>query len=139
MPTTLTAPPLTDAQLAQYRHDGYLVVRDLLTPAEVDAYLGHMSKPRPAAGHLELHSNPADPQSKYLAHHPRITAIARQISQGPLRIVQTMALDKVPSGGIGIALHQDTHYLPSEPNTLMACWLAMTDTDADNGGFCVAP
>src|SRR5262249_547876 len=42
-------------------------------------------------------------------------------------------------GGKGIALHQDCHYLPNEPNTLMACWLALTDTDAENGGLCVVP
>ncbi len=42
-------------------------------------------------------------------------------------------------GGTGIALHQDTHYLRNEPNTLMACWIALSDTDPDNGGLCVVP
>ncbi len=54
-------------------------------------------------------------------------------------IVQTMLLSKAPAGGRGIALHQDTHYLPNDPNTLMACWVALTDTDGDNGGLCVVP
>jgi len=56
-----------------------------------------------------------------------------------VRVVQTMLLNKPPQGGKGIALHQDSHYLPNEPNTLMACWLAFTDTDPDNGGLCVVP
>ena len=55
-------------------------------------------------------------------------------------IVQTMLLEKHPGEEAkGTALHQDTHYLPNEPNTLMACWLAMSDTDATNGGLCVVP
>ena len=55
-------------------------------------------------------------------------------------IVQTMYLEKYPAEAArGTALHQDTHYLPTEPNTLMACWLAMSDTDEENGGLCVLP
>ena len=50
-----------------------------------------------------------------------------------------MLLSERPRGGQEIALHQDSHYLPNEPNTLMACWLALTDTDPDNGGLCVVP
>jgi ectoine hydroxylase-related dioxygenase (phytanoyl-CoA dioxygenase family) len=51
-----------------------------------------------------------------------------------------MYLEKYPAEEArGTALHQDTHYLPTEPNTLMACWLAMSDTDEENGGLCVLP
>ena len=59
-------------------------------------------------------------------------------------IVQTMYLEKQPArggevGGAGVALHQDLHYLPCEPETLMACWIALSDADAENGGLCVVP
>ena len=66
--------------------------------------------------------------------------MAAQLLGGDPRIVQTMYLPK--KGGEeapGIALHQDSHYLLTEPNTLMACWLAMNDTGAENGGLCVVP
>lgn len=42
-------------------------------------------------------------------------------------------------GGTGVALHQGTHYIQNEPNTLMACWLAFSDTGPENGGLCVVP
>ncbi|MCY4376162.1 MAG: phytanoyl-CoA dioxygenase family protein [Spirochaetaceae bacterium] len=29
--------------------------------------------------------------------------------------------------------------LPTEPETLMACWVALSDTDPGNGGLCVVP
>lgn len=125
---------LTDEQINQYRQDGYLVVPNLLTEDEMEAFLNHRPEPfTPLQGHR------TDPQYRHLATHPRITAGAQQLVGGPLKIVQTMFLDKPSKGGIGIALHQDSHYLPNEPNTLMACWLALTDTDPDNGGLCIVP
>jgi ectoine hydroxylase-related dioxygenase (phytanoyl-CoA dioxygenase family) len=130
---------LTDSQLAQYHREGYLIVHGLLTDAEIAAYVEHQAKPKPVGWKLGLRSHTADPQLKYLAHHPRITTMVRQLLGGLPRIVQTMALDKAAAGGTGIALHQDSQYLPTEPNTLMACWLAITDTDEANGGLCVVP
>lgn len=137
MPTALDS-PLSDQQVRRYQDEGYLVVPDLLTSQEIDAFLEHERQLKEDAWSLGLRLHTADPQYKYLATHPRIVAIVRQLLGGRPRIVQTMFLKKAPSGK-GIALHQDTHYLPSEPNTLMACWLAMSDTDAANGGLCVVP
>src|SRR5579864_9393494 len=71
--------------------------------------------------------------------HPNIAGRVMQLLDGRLRIVQTMYLDKAAKGGAGIAMHQDSLYLPNEPHTLTACWLALTDTDGDNGGLCVVP
>jgi len=128
---------LDSAQLARYAHDGYLVVEDLLTPAEVDAFVDY-AKPGVAAK-FGLQGHRGDPQWRYLANHPRVAGTAQQMLGGPARIVQTMYMNKPPAGGKGIALHQDTHYLPSEPNTLMACWVALSDTGDFNGGLCVVP
>ena len=54
-------------------------------------------------------------------------------------VVQTMYMAKAVEGGTGVALHQDTHYIRNEPNTLMACWIAMDDAGPENGGLCVVP
>ena len=128
---------LTPEEINSYRTDGYLVVPDLLTDDEVEAYLAHENESSPA-NQCGLRGHTQDPQYRYLATHPKIAGIASQLLESPLRVVQTMYLGK-PSGGKGIALHQDSHYLPNEPNTLMACWVAMTDTDGENGGLCVVP
>lgn len=136
----MTAPmTLTPGQIDQFNRDGFVVVHNLFTPAEVDAYVAHQSKPRPKEWNLGLQSHKADPMIKGMANHPNIVSITRQLVGGRPRIVQTMSLDKAPAGGKGIPLHQDTHYLPCEPNTLMACWIAVSDTDGNNGGFCVVP
>ena len=134
---------LTPEQIEQFRRDGYLQVENLLTEAEVDAFVEHESKPIPPDQRRGLLNHTVDEQWNYLATHPNIAGVARQLLEGPPRIVQTMYMAKAPTGpeeetgGAGVAWHQDTHYLPNEPNTLMACWIAMSDTDPDNGGLCV--
>jgi phytanoyl-CoA hydroxylase len=124
---------LNEEQVARYRADGYLVVESLLDDMEMDAFLAHTP-----TGPASLFRHYEDDQYRFLATHPKVTAGARQLLGGTPCVVQTMFLDK-PAGGRGIALHQDSYYLPNEPNTLMACWLALTDTGPENGGLCVVP
>jgi ectoine hydroxylase-related dioxygenase (phytanoyl-CoA dioxygenase family) len=133
-----TSTLLTPEQIERFRTDGYLVVPDLLTEAEIRAFLDHEAS-RDHTTPYGLHGHLMDPQFRYLATHPRVAGAAAQLLEGRVSIVQTMLLAKPPEGGKGIALHQDSHYLPNSPNTLMACWLALTDTDRSNGGLCVIP
>lgn len=136
----MSANPLTPEQVAHYERDGYLVVEGLLTEGEVAAFLAEEAKGKPDAWKaLALRRYTVDPQWRYVATHPKISAMVRQLLGGHPRIVQTMYMAKSPEGGTGIALHQDTHYIRNEPNTLMACWIALNDTDAGNGGLCVVP
>jgi len=131
--------PLTPEQVLRYHADGYLVVPDLLTQSEVDEFLEYESKPKPPEHQRGLQTHTVSPAWSNLAAHPRIVAITQLLLQGEPMIVQTMYMNKAPGGDVGIALHQDTHYITSEPNTLMACWLALSDTGAENGGLCVVP
>lgn len=135
---TQTPQPLSAEQIEAYRRDGFIVVEELLTGEEVAAFLRHLER-QEAVGAYGLHGHLRDPHYRYLATHPRVAGTASQIVGGRVRVVQTMLLNKPPQGGRGIAMHQDSHYLPNEPNTLMACWLALTDTDPANGGLCVVP
>ena len=131
---------LTQDEIAQYERDGYLVVPDLLSADEIDSFLAAQAKEAPEDWKaLGLRRYTADPQWRHLAMHSKISGIVNQLMQGQPRIVQTMYMNKSPEGGTGVALHQDTHYIRNEPNTLMACWLALSDTDKDNGGLCVVP
>ena len=53
-------------------------------------------------------------------------------------IVQTMVYFK-PPGSRGQALHQDNRYLQVHPGTCAAVWLALEDTDVENGCLRVVP
>jgi len=130
---------LTPQQIADYHRQGYLLVENLLTAEEIDAFTSHIADwDDPRYGGLHNHQN--DDRWHYLATHPNIAGVAAHILSGMPRVVQTMYMPKKAAGGkVGIAFHQDTHYLLTEPNTLMACWIAMSDTDESNGGLCVVP
>jgi ectoine hydroxylase-related dioxygenase (phytanoyl-CoA dioxygenase family) len=130
---------LTPEQIDSYNQAGYIQIPDLLSPQEIDTFLDHEAKPKsPEVRELGLRKHTADDHWNRLASHPRIVSVVNQLLNGAPRIVQTMYMAKQPEGGTGIALHQDAHYIRNEPNTLMACWIALSDTDRDNGGLCVA-
>lgn len=130
---------LTSAEIGRYREEGFVVVPGLLSPGDVDAFVTYEAAQDPACrDRLDNHRN--DTRWRGVATNPSIARGARQILSAEPMIVQTMYLEKYPAAeGKGTALHQDCHYLPNEPNTLMACWLAMSDTDGENGGLCVVP
>ena len=130
---------LPTLQRDQYHAQGFLVVPSLLTKEEVDAFVTYEATQDPECrDHLDNHKK--DGHWWGIAAHPNVAGIARQILGAEPMIVQTMYMEKYPAAeGKGTALHQDSHYLPNEPNTLMACWLAMSDTDGENGGLCVMP
>ena len=129
---------LAPTQIEEYHNEGYLIIENLLTAEEVDAFVNYEAT-QVDCGPRGLQNHCNDSQWAQLAHHPNIVGVVRQLLDGPPEIVQTMYMNKAPKGGTGIALHQDTHYIRNEPNSLMACWLAMNDTDPDNGGLCVLP
>jgi len=135
----MPAGQLTQEELQKYKTDGFLLVPGLLSPAEVDAFVQYeASQPSEWRGHLDNHAR--DEAWRRVATHPNMVGIARQILGARPWIVQTMYLEKhAGEAAKGTALHQDSHYLPTEPNTLMACWIAMSDTDLENGGLCVLP
>jgi phytanoyl-CoA hydroxylase len=139
-PTTLS-----EEQVAQYEREGYLIVPDLLSDDEIDTFVAYEQQPKPEGWIENLRHHVDDPHWRHIAMHPNVVSIARQLLGGSTpRIVQTMYMERKPAGDSeigskGIALHQDLHYLPTEPPTLMACWIAMNDTDAGNGGLCVVP
>lgn len=130
---------LSPEELRAYQEQGFVVVPGLLSPAEVERFVAYdAAQDKEARNHLDNHKR--DAEWKRIATHPNIAGIARQILGTTPLIVQTMYLEKhAGEEAKGTAPHQDTHYLPNEPNTLMACWLAMSDTDEENGGLCVAP
>jgi ectoine hydroxylase-related dioxygenase (phytanoyl-CoA dioxygenase family) len=130
---------LSADQLAQYRDQGFLVVSGLLTPEEAEEFVAYEARQdKEWRTHLDNHTR--DGQWRRVATHPNVAGVAEQILGVAPRIVQTMYLEKHPGEEAkGTAMHQDAHYLPVEPNTLMACWLAMSDTDGANGGLCVVP
>ncbi|MBT3345544.1 MAG: hypothetical protein HN404_21275, partial [Gemmatimonadetes bacterium] len=129
---------LSDAQLRHFTEHGYVVVPDLLPVEDVEAFLARdreFGEARPAG----LQNHQTHESYTAIARHASVVGKIRQLVGGAPRVVQTMYMAKPPEGGTGVALHQDTHYIRNEPNTLTACWMAFSQTGPDNGGLVVAP
>jgi ectoine hydroxylase-related dioxygenase (phytanoyl-CoA dioxygenase family) len=130
---------LSADQIEQFERQGYLIVNGILTDREVEEFLADQAEVSPHAG-LGLRRHTADPGWAHICAHPNVAGTAAQLCGGKPCVVQSMYLPKPGNEAAkGIALHQDAHYLPNDPSTLMACWIAMSDTAADNGGLCVVP
>jgi len=135
---------LTREQIAAYRRNGFIIVPDLLSGEEIDRFVEYEAGAKPDDWKQNLRHHVDDEFWRSLATNPNVVGAVEQLIGGDPRIVQTMYMEKRPSddadvGGQGVALHQDFHYLPCEPNTLIACWIAMSDTDSENGGLVVVP
>jgi phytanoyl-CoA hydroxylase len=148
-------PTNTPDLAAQYRRDGYVVVRQLIAPATVREMVDHfmdMNAKRAAPSVMGGDKqNPNDPLNKFprpINMHPwdkkseawsRIPAVLdvvkRLIGDEPV-LNQTMLYYK-PPGARGQAFHQDQQYITIEP--LIGVWFALDDADRANGQMTVFP
>ena len=135
---------LSEPEIQKFNDEGFIVVEGLLEAGFVDQFVDYESQPKPEGWRECLRNHVDDDMWKQVSNNENVTTIIRQLVGATPQIVQTMYMEKPPAfgdevGGAGVALHQDLHYLPTEPEQLIACWIAMTDTDAENGGLCVVP
>jgi hypothetical protein len=154
---TAGTPRLSEADLRQYREDGFAVVRGLFTQDEVDRLCAEFealhAAGRPVPGHYEPRPGTGDPLDVYprVMHPHEIVPLARRVLLDTrLRDVLEQLLDEEalaaqsmfyfkPPGARGQALHQDNFYLRVEPGTCVAAWLACDEIDRENGGLEVVP
>jgi phytanoyl-CoA hydroxylase len=153
--------PEADSLAEQFARDGYVMVRGMFSPAEVEEIRQTFAKihEEGVPGHYDRHvahdgvENPNDPLYQYprvmMPHrynetarrymlHPKVRAcLSTFFGQEPVG-TQSMFYFK-PPGARGQALHQDQFYLLVEPGTCIAAWTAIDDCDADNGGMMVVP
>jgi phytanoyl-CoA hydroxylase len=158
---------LTEQQIRHYREKGYLVVEDLIGPEDCRRLIDHArevlegrAKTRGdiwveeeavaqglvteanrfeylfKIGH-QMHHTPG-PFQQY-AILPRLVEMLTQLVGPDVKCVQSMFIDKPPGTGTGQPYHQDAWYLKTDPDTLMALWLACEDADQENGCLYVVP
>ncbi|MBV9848352.1 MAG: phytanoyl-CoA dioxygenase family protein [Armatimonadetes bacterium] len=158
---------LTDAQVAEFERDGFLVLRQLFSPAEIGEIRNTFMAQNadgPVPGLSEIRHpdrdgyTPDDPLSFYPRmmnphSHPelpvgplavrfmldsRLHPVLRALFGEEPVAVQSMFYFKPPKAR-GQELHQDNFYLRVKPGTCMAAWVAVDDADAENGGMKVVP
>ncbi|PTY04083.1 phytanoyl-CoA dioxygenase [Verrucomicrobia bacterium LW23] len=141
---------------ADYDREGYVVVRGMYSPEEVEelkAEFERIHDELPEKAHDDGIRNPDDPLYKYprIVHphrysniarkhmiHPRVREVLHALFGEEPVATQTMYYFK-PPGARGQALHQDNLYLLVQPGTCMAAWTAIDRVDRENGGMMVVP
>jgi phytanoyl-CoA hydroxylase len=158
--------PLSDAQLAAYRENGYVAVEGLVTATELHALRERLREythggrptggievqvePRVARGELAV-GHPGDGIRKLtglvehddlfraLALHARIVEIIQQILGPDLKLFRNALLLKPPAVGSQKGMHQDSPYWPIAPMDLCSCWFTLDDATPENGCMEVLP
>lgn len=160
------ATPLTPEQLAAYERDGFLLVEELVSPAELEGLrerlweythggrpLGGLRvqiEPRVERGELAV-AHPGDGIRKIdflvqeddrfraLGLNERIVAVVAQILGPDIKLFRNSLLLKPPAVGSAKGWHQDSPYWPIEPMALCSCWFPLDDATLENGCMVVIP
>ena len=153
-------------ELEQYNRDGYVVVKDLVDAAELEALRNRLREythggrppggiqvqvePRIERGELSV-THPGDGIRKLsdvaqhdelfrkLALNDNIVGIVEQLIGSDLKLFRNAVLLKPPRVGSAKGAHQDSPYWPIEPMALCSCWFAFDDADETNGCMGVIP
>jgi hypothetical protein len=145
--------------LRSFADDGYIVVRQMFTPAEIEALRDRFMdlhaagpipglfepKPQDADGYDPLREYPrmmhphlVDELAWRTLTEPRVRTVIDALLGEPALAAQSMFYFK-PPGARGQAAHQDNFYLKVQPGTCIAAWIACDEIDRDNGGLEVVP
>ncbi len=140
-----------------FREQGYVVARSLFSADETAALRDHLSRVRhdgpredDDAGFDTQSTDPLlrwprllqvhrwDATSRAWLLDPRVTGRARALLDTTPLAVQCMVYFK-PPGSRGQALHQDQYFIRARPGTCLAAWMALDDTDDENGCIRIVP
>jgi phytanoyl-CoA hydroxylase len=70
---------------------------------------------------------------------PALLELAAQLLGPDVRFWWDQGINKAPGAGSAIAWHQDNGYTPGRIPEYLTCWLALDDSDLENGGLMVIP
>jgi hypothetical protein len=167
MPYEPIVKPRTDRYLVsveqyiQYHRDGYIIVRDLISPQDIqmlydwatDLFYGRILvnglEPAPENATLDqlldriarnrihqLHrSQPAAERGLLL---PRVLDVIEALIGPDVAALQSMVFFNPPNRG-GQGWHQDAYYIKTYPDSLIGAWIALEDADEENGCLWVVP
>ena len=158
--STHTYPTIGEAEAEFFRENGYLVVHNALSPAEVEELrsdavricrgdAGEVRGVTPALPgetdddvmqrYLCIHfpHKLSDVMYNYLAH-PVIVDVLTHVIGPDVKCMQSMLFIKA-AGKPGQAWHQDEDYIPTRDRSLTGAWIALDDAHVGNGCLWVIP
>jgi phytanoyl-CoA hydroxylase len=141
---------LDDAQLARFEREGFLNAGGVLSASEVEEIgreydalvkLGGQVLGNEQDGvfpYRAMLNFRSDALARYITH-PELLELASQIIGPDVRFWWDQGINKTPGSRSYIAWHQDNGYTEGGVAEYLTCWLALDDSDIENGGLFVVP
>jgi len=149
-------PVVSPEQLASFQRDGFVVIAELLSAAELDAF--GKAVDTAVAGRMQWDQRSFGEKSRYeqsfqqclnlwedhpgvrpLTFHPRIAEAATELLEVPaLRLWHDQALYK-EAGGRGTDAHQDQPYWPMHETATITAWIPFDGSTLEGGAMGYVP
>jgi phytanoyl-CoA hydroxylase len=152
---------ISDAQVAQYRRDGFIVVPDLLEEAELAEMHRVIAELIAGAAHVEAHTDVYDLEPGHTQQAPRVRRIKTPHKVHPVfdRAIRKTAVIAVLQALLGpdirlhgsklnmksarygspVEWHQDWAFYPHTNDDLLAVGVMLDDMTPENGPLLVVP
>jgi len=132
---------LTEQQVRDYRHDGYLFPIPVLSPQEASQGLENLAR---MEAHLGSPVTRAElkwrggaytylPWVDALVRHPRILDVIEDVIGPDILVYWTTFFIKEPGSQTFAAWHQDATYFGLDPYEHLTAWVALTDASSEAG------
>lgn len=135
---------LTQAQVAQYQQDGFVVVPDLIQPDEAIAWKAQLKARLIQEGNENIPSgvrvwmaDSLDPFSSAQLQSPRMVAILQQLIGPTVEFLSFKAVFKNNKTSFPSPWHQDWAYWGG--STKISVWIALDDATPENGCLQLIP
>jgi ectoine hydroxylase-related dioxygenase (phytanoyl-CoA dioxygenase family) len=140
---------LTDDEVASYRENGFLHLKSVLTPAEVERYRAAAARAYDAITSLDADNQmfrqivqvwKSDRTLRQLTLHPRLASYAAQLAGMPVRLWHDQLLIKKPHNHTPTEFHQDSPYWPHTGGRhQLSAWVALVDVPVERGCMTFIP
>ncbi len=155
------ATPLSDDEVVAYGRDGFIVVENVLGPADLTELRAVTDELVEASRTVETHDDIYDlepghsredprvrriktphtrhPAYERLTRHPRILSVLRQLVNPAIRFDTSKLNMKSPGHGAAVEWHQDWAFYPHTNSDLCAVGIMIDDCAPENGPLLCVP
>lgn len=135
---------LTEAQIAQFRREGYAFPFRAVSPEEAAEYRARIERYEAQAGHdanrtLKIKGNLAFPWLMDLARNPRILDAVEDLIGPDILLFGASIFAKDGRDPRYVSWHQDSAYFGLDPHEEVTAWVAFTESTVEKGCLKVMP
>jgi ectoine hydroxylase-related dioxygenase (phytanoyl-CoA dioxygenase family) len=129
----ITGYAVTVDEYVRFRTDGFLIVRGLVSRAEVQELLDHVDAfaSRRVEERIHMLHRRLEIHERFMLH-ARVLDVVQALIGPDVLALQTMLFVKRPGAG-GQGYHQDSFHIITRPDTLIGAWIALDRADEENG------